>query len=99
MEDKYTCLEAGYIAWPGYDMAIVSSFVKHVGIASDGNTIVMSKDGKLFNTHPLQREAGWTPEAYTSISQGCYPIRMELQPYEWEMEGQTIDDFHLSLFS
>ena len=67
------------IEWPGYGMgALKSDCVEKTFHSGDGNLWAKSKDGRIFNVHPLVIKAG----GYNNIPEhnyvpGVYPIRWE----------------------
>ena len=74
------------IEWPSYnDGALPKGEVARKIMTASGDTIVISKEGKTYNCHPIQYGYGWNPEKAEPafvFEEGCYPIRWELASYE-----------------
>ena len=97
MLDNFNTLEEGFIQWHGYDQAIRAEYATFKKIDSKGNTLVMTEDGRIFNTHPIAFECGWPPKELYKIAEGCYPVRWEIQAYNWEMEDMDANEYWNSL--
>ena len=73
------------IEWSGYrDGAVPASEVERKYRSDCGETVVISKEGKTYNCHPVQYGYGWDADKGQpefTIEEGAYPIRFEYEAW------------------